>query len=95
MKRVYDMIDEIKDELCSANEYGEKYIWYKSTKPEYAPMFAEMASQELDHASYLAKVGSAMMEQMTWVPEKDKEAWENCIKKMADKVAWVKLMLTK
>lgn len=95
MKRVCDMIDEIKDEIHSANDYAEKYIWYKSTRPEFAPMFSEMASQELAHADYLTKVGGTMLNEMTYVPEEDKEAWEKCIKKMAEKGALVKHLLTK
>lgn len=95
MKKIKRYICAIKDELEGAMEYAEKYICYKQTKPQWAKMYADMAAAELTHAHNLHTMGTEAMTELSWIPEKDKECWEHCIAKMAEKEAMVKLMLSK
>lgn len=95
MKKIHKMINHIKEELCGACEYAEKYIIYKNTKPEWSKMFSQMAEDELDHANALYEMGDEWASTISYVPEEDKEAWEKCKAKMAEKVAEVRLLLSK
>lgn len=95
MKKIEKMINHVKDELKGAFEYSEKYIIYKNTHPEWARTFSEMADDELDHAQALHKMYDEWINTLSYLPEDDKEAWEHCGAKMAEKIAEVKLLLSK
>lgn len=95
MKKIHKMIKHIKEELCGACDYAEKYVIYKNTKPEWSRLFAEMASDELDHATSLHKMGDEWAETVSYIPNEDKEAWEHCGAMVAEKTAEVRLLLSK
>ena len=57
MKRLEMYMDSIKDELCSARDYAESYVYYKNMKPQWSKMYHDMAMQELQHASNLKEMG--------------------------------------
>ena len=95
MKKIYKMIEHIKDELCGACNYAEKYIIYKNSKPEWSRLYAEMASDELEHALTLHKMYDEWIKSLSYVKEEDSEAWEHCGAKVAEKVAEVRLLLSK
>lgn len=95
MKRLEMYMDSIKDELCSARDYAESYVYYKNMKPQWSKMYHDMAMQELQHASNLKEMGMEEYEELdsVYLSQEDKECWEKCIKKYTDKVAIVKVML--
>lgn len=95
MKKIEKMIKHIKEEMHGAFDYAEKYIIYKNTKPEWSRLFAEMATDELDHASSLHKMGDEWASTLSYIPEEDKEAWEHCGAMLAEKVAEVRMLLSK
>lgn len=95
MKKIEKMMKHIKEELCGACKYAECYIIYKNTKPEWSRMYAEMANDELDHAESLHEMGDEWAKTFAYIPEKDKEAWEHCGAKLAEKMAEVRLLLSK
>lgn len=94
MKKIKYYIDHIKDEVCGAMEYAQKYIEYKSTHPQWAKMYSEMANAELNHAKYLHVIGAEHISSLSWVPEEDKEAWDKCTKRVTEKIVLIKLMLS-
>ena len=95
MKKVHKLIKEIKEELCGACKYAECYIIYKNTKSDWSRLYGEMASDELDHASSLHKMGDDWLSTFSYMPEEDKEAWEHCGAMVAEKTAKVRLLLSK
>lgn len=95
MKKIEWMLNNIKDEIKGAMMYAESYVIYKSAHPDYARMYSEMATQELNHAEYLTTIYKSQIDDFAYVPEEDKEMWDSCMKKMAEKTSIVKLMLTK
>lgn len=95
MKKVDKYVDGICDELHGAMCYAEKYIEYKNTNPQWARMYSEMANNELSHADNLKTIGEADITALSWISDDDKEKWEKCMTKFADKYALVKLMLSK
>lgn len=95
MKKIDYYIDHIKEELCGAKEYAEKYIEYKLSKPTWAKMYNEMALAELTHARYLKEMGEQCWAELsqTYTAHDVVEDWEKCMNKYTDKVAWIKQML--
>jgi hypothetical protein len=83
------------DELEGAYKYAEKYIYYANSNPEWAKMYAEMAKQELHHADMLHKIYQDAFNDMRWVSDEDKDAWEKCVNHKAEVTALVELMLSK
>lgn len=95
MKIIECKIEEIKDELCGAQKYAERYVRYKKSKPEWAQRFADMAAQEIAHADNLKSMGQQFVEELSYVPESDREKWECCMDKATEQKAYVQLILTK
>ena len=95
MRKLHKMIKHVKDELCGACEYAEKYIIYKNSKPEWSRLYAEMATDEMEHATTLHKMYDEWINSLSYVKEEDAEAWEHCSARMAEKIAEVRLLLSK
>lgn len=95
MKRTEKAIKEIHEELHGACKYAENYLFFADSHPDWAKMYHEMALQELGHAEALYKIGTAMMHELKWVSEQDQEDWEELAGKLAEKTAWIKMMLSK
>ena len=95
MYKVDDMIKHVEDEVIGATHYAEDYVMYKNSKPVYAKMYAEMSSQEMEHANNLSEIYKSSLDEMAFVPEEDKEKWDCCQKKLAEKEATIKYMLSK
>lgn len=94
--RVIEMyIDLIDDELNSAKEYAERYLEYKTSKPQWAKMCADMASDELKHADYIREIAQQTADGLSWMPDATKDKWSWCIGHMGERVALVKMMLSK
>ena len=95
MYKVDDMIKHVEDEVTGATHYAEDYVMYKNSKPVFARMYAEMSTQEMQHANNLSEIYKEIMEEMAYVPEKDKAYWDCCQKKLAEKEAIIQYMLSK
>lgn len=95
MKVVHKFVEAISEEMDGAKMYAEKYIEHKTSHPQWAKMYSEMAANELNHADYLHMIGQETIDNLSWVSEEDKEVWEKCGKRATEKGAVVKLMLTK
>lgn len=95
MKKIKMYLDRIKDELHGAKNYAECYVYYKTSKPEWSRKYHDMAMQELNHAQNFKDMGTQEYEEIskTYISQKCKEEWEDCMWKYADKVARIKMML--
>lgn len=94
--RVIEMyIDLINEELDSAREYAEKYLEYKTSKPQWARMCSEMASDELKHAGYIQDIAQQTADGLSWMPDSTRDDWSYCVGHMGEKIALVKMMLSK
>ena len=95
MKKINKMIKHVKEEICGACNYAEKYIIYKNSKPEWSRLYAEMANDEMEHALTLHKMYDEWMKELSYIKEEDKEAWEHLGAMVAEKVAEVRMLLSK
>ena len=97
MTRIKKLADEIKDELCSAKDYAEEAIYYKSKgNAEWYKRYEGMAEDELRHSSILHDRVVSEIDQLREVmtpPEEMLEKWEHDHKEYVEKAAWVKQML--
>lgn len=93
MEKIRAFIADIKEETYGALAYAENYLNNKIIKPEFAKMYNEMAHQEINHARYLTTIGQAHIDSLSFVPEKDKTAWEKCRARTEEHIALAKLML--
>jgi hypothetical protein len=97
MKMIYEKIEDIQEELESAQEYGEKYIKCKARgNTAHANKFKEMAYDELKHAQALYEMSTEDIEQLNKVytlrAEEERE-WEHCLKTYAERVALTRHIL--
>lgn len=95
MYKVEKMICKIKDEICGAMEYAEEYSFYKTTKPDFAAKYQKMAEQEVNHADYLHSMYQEKINNAAYLTEEDIEKWDKCTKKLTEKIALVRLILSK
>lgn len=96
MRKINKYIDHIKDEVDRAEEYAEKYIELKVNNPQWAKLYHDMSNQELLHAQNFKEMGESIYAEMknTYMPEETEEKWEHCMRKYADRVAKIKVMLS-
>lgn len=99
MKRIKDLADHIKEEICGAKEYAEKYVDEKvHGNSSAATKYKEMANDELKHAGYLhefvvIEIDKIKSSGIVYPPEME-ENWKRVHSEYVDKAAWVKQMLT-
>lgn len=97
MRKIKKYAHDIKDEVCGAMDYAEKYVEYKISKPTWAKYYKTMAEQELQHAAYLHEMATSEIEELkkTYTPPEEMlEAWEQAHHKYIDKAARVRQLLT-
>lgn len=99
MKVIKDLADKIKDEICDAKNYAEKYVYEKvSNNSSNANKYKEMANDELKHAGYLHEMVVSEINKVKAsgikYPTEMEERWKNVHDEYVDKAAWVKQMLT-
>lgn len=87
--------DWLCDELESAMEYAEYYIIFKNSKPNYAKMYKEMASAEIQHAEYIRQMTQDFADGLSYISENDKECWTKLLQKQVDVEQKVQIMLSK
>lgn len=97
MKRIKKLVDEIKDELCSAKDYAECYVSFKAKNNNtWATRYKEMANDELKHANYLHERVVHDIEELSSVfkpPQAMMEKWEKEHAEYVEQAAWIKQML--
>lgn len=99
MQKIKLLADHIKEEICDAKEYGEKYVEEKvNGNSSAATKFKEMANDELKHAGYLhemvvAEINKIKSSGITY-PSEMEERWAKVHSEYVDKAAWVKQILT-
>lgn len=99
MQKIKYLADEIKDEICDAKKYSEKYVEEKvSGNTSVATKYKEMANDELKHAGYLHEFATAEINKIKssgiQYPPTMEEKWKTVHAEYVDKAAWVKYMLT-
>ena len=97
MTRIKQLADQIKDELCSAKDYAEEYLYFKAKgSSEWTSRYKQMAEQELLHANYIHDRAVSEIEQLQKVytpPEDMLEKWNADHKEYVEKAAWIRQML--
>ena len=98
MKKIQDLANKIKDEVCDAKEYAEQYVAEKvSGNTSVATKYKEMANDELKHAGYLHEFVVAEINKIKSsgikYPESMEERWQTVHVEYVDKAAWVKQIL--
>ena len=98
MTKIKKYAEGIADELCSAKEYAEKYLWYKAKgNTTRASRYKEMASQELEHATNLHEfaIDDINVLEKTYpdIPDDMMNNWEKSHNEYVEKMAWIKQML--
>ena len=98
MTRIKNLVDEVKDELCSAKNYAEEFLTFKAKdNGTWAKRYEEMAHQELQHAAYLHDRVVEEIEELrkTYTPPQEMlDKWDADHKKDIEKAAWIKQMLS-
>jgi hypothetical protein len=98
MKLIHKLIDGIHEELEGAKEYAEKYIDAKARgNVTRANKYAEMASDELKHATYIKDFAVMDIDEIKKVyplPVELEEEWEHAHKKFIECMAIIKHMLS-
>ena len=97
MTRIKNLVDGIKDELCSAKDYAEEYLTYKAQgNGTWANRYKEMSTDELKHAGYLHDRAVSEIDELKKVytpPEEMLQKWESSHREYIEKAAWVRQML--
>lgn len=97
MRVIKKYADQIKDELCSAKEYAEKYLYNKAKgNSKWAKYYFDMAQDEIKHANHIHEIAMDEIEslQQYYTPtEEMREAWEKSHAEYVEKTAWIKKML--
>ena len=99
MKRIKELADHIKEEVCDAKNYAEKYVEEKvNGNSSAATKYKEMANDELKHAGYLHEMVVAEINKVKssgiQYPETMEERWKIVHAEYVDKVGWTKQILT-
>lgn len=97
MKRIKKLVDDIKDELCSAKEYSETYLDFKAKgNSAWANKYKEMALQELNHAMNIHDYAVQEITELRKVytpPTKMEKKWDEEHAEYIEKTSWIKMML--
>ena len=97
MKVIKKYVERIEEELEDAQHYAEKYVECKAKgHMSDANVYAEMANDELKHATYVHRFAVAAIEELNKVyqpPVDMLEKWEKAHKLYVEKAAWIKQML--
>ncbi len=97
MKVIKNLVDSIKEEVCGAKEYAEKFVEAKAKgNIQKANRYHEMAHDELKHAMYQHEWAVSEIEEISKVfvpPTEMMEEWEKAHREYVEKVAWIKKML--
>lgn len=97
MKIIKECVDRIEEEICSAKDYAEMYVDWKSRNDTYwSSRFHEASLDELKHAEYIHDLSVKEIERLSKIytpPAEMLEKWEKSHKKYIEKTTWIKTML--
>ena len=98
MKKIKDMVEHLKDELCDAQTYAENYVDKKVMgDTQSASKFKEMSTDELKHATYIHDMVIEEIKKIQAAgitpPADMEEQWSLEHKKYVEQYAWIKQML--
>ena len=97
MTKIKVLVEQIKDELCSAKDYAEEYLSFKAQgNGAWANRYKEMSTDELKHAEYIHERATIEIEELRKVytpPEEMLEKWNKDHKEYVEKAAWIRQML--
>lgn len=97
MRKIKELVERIDDELCSAEEYAERFIEYKADgETSMAAKFQEMASQEMTHATTIHDLAVKEIEKVSAVfnaPAEMRERWDKSHAEYIQRAARIKSML--
>lgn len=99
MKIIKDYVNKIEDELESAQDYAEQYVYQKASgNSEYYSRYRLMSEQELDHAIFIHDIAVREIEKIRDVYQPSQEMldkWNASHAEYVQKVAMIRLMLEK
>jgi hypothetical protein len=97
MKIIKKYVERIEEEIEDAQHYAERFVECKAKgHMSDANTYAEMANDELKHATYIHRMAVQAIEEIAKVyqpPEEMMEKWEKAHRCYVEKVAWIKQML--
>lgn len=97
MRKIKELVERIDDELCSAEEYAERFIEYKADgENSMATKFQEMATQEMSHANTIHDIAVKEIEKVSAVfnaPAEMRERWDKSHTDYIARAARIKSML--
>ena len=97
MRLIAKLVDNIDEELESAQEYAERYIYEKSRgNSSLAGRYRDMAAQELEHALVIHNQAVEEIDRIKEVykaPAEMEKKWEESHKEYVDKMARIKTMI--
>lgn len=97
MKIIKRKVDEMNDEIHSAQKYAERAIEYKALGDNSLyNRFKEMSNEEIAHGMTIHQILVKDIENLSKVytpPQDMLEKWEEAHARYIDKVAWIKQML--
>lgn len=97
MRLIEKLVDNIDEELESAHEYAERYIYEKSrNNTSMASRYRDMAAQELEHALVIHNQAVEEIEKIKQVykaPAEMEKKWEQSHSEYVDAMARIKTML--
>lgn len=77
MKIIKQLVEQIEDELCVAEEYADLALKHKDTQKSLADTYYRLATQELDHSATLHDEAVAQIQAYTGVvPEAMQAVWD-------------------
>ena len=98
MKKIQNLVDQIKEELEDAKNYAETYLDLKARgQTAWANKYKGMAEDEVRHSQIahdhaVEEIG--LLSKVYTPPAEMEEKWNMAHKEYVEKAAWVKQMLT-
>lgn len=97
MKIIKQIVEDMKEELDSAEHYAKKYAELKDSNRECAEKYQKMAQDELRHVDMLHEMAvkeiKAEMAKGVVTPPAMQAVWDWEHEKMIDKTARIKVLL--
>lgn len=97
MKTIAEIVEDIREELDSAEHYAKKAAKYKGIDDRLSSMYATMASQELSHVDTLHTQAVRLIQDQKdsgkEIPDGMQAVWDWEHSHMMDRVARIKVLL--
>ena len=97
MKTIAEIVEDIREELDSAEHYAKKAAKYKGIDDRLSSMYATMAAQELSHVDTLHTQAVRLIQDQKdsgkEVPDGMQAVWDWEYSHMMDRVARIKVLL--